>query len=155
MTAEPVTSIGVSGTREKMPIAQLHVVYYLLLAAVNDGATEFHHGACYGLDAFVHHHMSRQDVTIFVHPPTIKRLSAESELARTDRVVFLKAKSYADRNQDIVDGCEKLIAAPLYPEDDSRSARSGTWMTVRKARAAGRLVVIVKNDGEIGPKWKL
>jgi len=45
--------------------------------------------------------------------------------------------SYRDRNRRIVGHSDVLVAFPAWPEDDPRSARSGTWQTVRLARRAG------------------
>lgn len=42
--------------------------------------------------------------------------------------------SYAYRDQQIVNASDELAAFPRYPEADPRSARSGTWLTVRLAR---------------------
>src|SRR6185295_3683952 len=50
-----------------------------------------------------------------------------------------------DRNHDIVDETQMLIAAPKGPEEQ----RSGTWATVRYARKLGRRIVIVWPDGEV------
>src|SRR5213595_1189623 len=42
---------------------------------------------------------------------------------------------YRERNLEIVRRSQHLVAFPEYPELDSRSRRSGTWQTVRLARA--------------------
>jgi predicted Rossmann-fold nucleotide-binding protein len=48
--------------------------------------------------------------------------------------------SYRQRNLRIVEQVERLIAFPMYRAEDARSARSGTWMTIRLARKAGKKV---------------
>lgn len=50
--------------------------------------------------------------------------------------------SYRARNKKIVDICTELVAFPAYPESDPRSQRSGTWMTVRLARQAGKPIIM-------------
>jgi hypothetical protein len=142
-------SVGVSGTREEMPAEQQHTFFSLIIEAIRLGATEVHHGACVGADAFVHFHMQTQLVTTHVHPPSDTAFSAMSFLMRHNRRVDHDPKPYAARNQDIVDASDVLIAAPRYPEKDSRSKHSGTWMTVRKAADAGMLVLIAGAGGEV------
>jgi hypothetical protein len=44
--------------------------------------------------------------------------------------------TYADRNRAIVENSTLLVGFPLHGEGDSRSARSGTWQTIRMARTA-------------------
>ena len=47
--------------------------------------------------------------------------------------------TYADRNAEIVARSVMLFGFPAYPEDHSRSVRSGSWQTIRMARRAGKL----------------
>lgn len=144
-------SVGVTGTRDNMPPEQEHAVFDLLVKAVRAGATEFHHGACTGMDAFTHYVTSQFPVTTHVHPATgvDARYSAMDRLLRHVRRVDHEAKPTAERNQDIVDASGRLIAAPKLPESDPASKRSGTWQTIRKARAAGKPVTIVDADGNV------
>jgi hypothetical protein len=50
-----------------------------------------------------------------------------------------------DRNRDIVDETEELVALPKGPEE----LRSGTWSTVRYARKLGRQITIIWPDGTV------
>ncbi len=50
--------------------------------------------------------------------------------------------SYRDRNLAIVAASRSLIAFPEYPEEHRKSRRSGTWQTIRLARAAGIPVTV-------------
>lgn len=52
--------------------------------------------------------------------------------------------NYMDRNQRIVDISLDLTAFPL---DAVERQRSGTWSTVRRARKAGKTVVIIPLQG--------
>lgn len=47
--------------------------------------------------------------------------------------------TYADRNYQIVLRGTMLFGFPAYPEDDPRSARGGSWQTIRMSRRAGKL----------------
>jgi predicted Rossmann fold nucleotide-binding protein DprA/Smf involved in DNA uptake len=51
---------------------------------------------------------------------------------------------YRARNERIVELSDRLIAFPEHAEDDPRSRRSGTWMTVRIARKAGKPVQVIE-----------
>lgn len=51
--------------------------------------------------------------------------------------------TYRDRDQAMIDHGAALLAKPSHPEDDPRSRRSGTWLTVRLARAAGKPVCVL------------
>jgi hypothetical protein len=152
LTLDKVTSVGVSGTRENMTAEQQHAFFDLILQQLRNGATELHHGACTGADAFAHFHMiSQAGVITHVHPPADKKCSAENSLMRHSRRIDHEAKPYAERNDDIVRSIDVLVAAPQYPEKDPRSKRSGTWQTIRKAHAAGKPVFIADADGSQYP----
>lgn len=47
--------------------------------------------------------------------------------------------SYRDRNIYLVQLAREVFGFPAWPEDDNRSKRSGTWQTIRLARAAGKM----------------
>jgi hypothetical protein len=48
--------------------------------------------------------------------------------------------TYADRNSRLMKLGHEVTAFPAWPEDDPRSARSGTWQAVRMAKKAGKPV---------------
>ena len=50
-------------------------------------------------------------------------------------------RDYLDRNKDIVNNCDLLIAAP---KENTEVLRSGTWSTVRYAKQLGVTVVIIE-----------
>lgn len=50
---------------------------------------------------------------------------------------------YRARNERLVARSKRLVALPAHPEDDPRSKRSGTWMTVRIARQAVKPIVVL------------
>lgn len=90
--------------------------------------TELHHGCCTGWDAQAHFLAEMLSIKTVLHPPENGKLV---EVLSGD--VILPAKPYLDRNKDIVDAVDYLIAAPDGPERQ----RSGTWSTVRYAKKVG------------------
>jgi hypothetical protein len=103
----------------------------------NDRPTEFHHGDCVGADAEAHDIATQRCVRVVIHPPTEDRLRAFCDVTNGQ---VLKPRPYIDRNHDIVDSCDVLVAAP---RTDTELVRSGTWATIRYARKQGKLVSIL------------
>jgi hypothetical protein len=116
--------IGFTGTRDGMTAAQMETFQRFIVSCDDD--IVFHHGDCVGADYEAHKIFTclRPEAKVVVHPPTLSVLRAHC----TGQV--LPAKSFLDRNKDIVDACSMLIAAPKGPE----VMRSGTWSTIRYAR---------------------
>lgn len=54
--------------------------------------------------------------------------------------------SYADRNAAIVDTCDVLVGFPAHDEDHPGSRRSGSWQTIRLARAVGKMIFVFPLD---------
>lgn len=101
-----------------------------------------HHGDCVGADASFHDvcvHVG--GIGIYIHPPTNPRKRAWKSGAVTYPV-----KPYLDRNQDIVDASDLLIATP---GEFIEQLRSGTWATVRRARKRHIPILFVFPDGTI------
>ena len=114
-------------------------------------AYEFHHGDCIGADKEAHQIAQRLEVDVVIHPPEDTKFRAwctgiENEVRHT--AMILPSKPYLQRNQDIVDSCDLLIATPGEPLE---VLRSGTWSTVRKGRKKKSTeVIVVYPNGEIG-----
>lgn len=83
-----------------------------------------------------------RDIDTICHPP-----SNESKRAFTINNGTREPKPYLERNQDIVDEVELLIACPK--EQEGEKVRSGTRATVRMARRRGIPIVIIRPDGKI------
>src|SRR5687768_9121008 len=100
-----------------------------------NGNDEFHHGDCVGADAeaFV---IAEFLYWIHAHPSNVAGMHAN-----TESDVRHPIKLPLERNQDIVDACHVLIAAPRSLQEEQRS---GTWATVRMARRAGKPVIILE-----------
>lgn len=133
--------LGFTGTRQGMTQEQLFAFRELLQSL---STTELHHGDCVGADADAVDLVGAEldwDVHVVSHPP----------LDRSHRA-FMNAdehrpqRPYLDRNHDIVDETDVLVATPAgYGEEQ----RSGTWATVRYARKRGRCIYIIWPLGEV------
>lgn len=132
-----MTVVGFTGTRHGMAAQQQEAVRRL----VSHTYDEAHHGDCVGSDEMFHDIATDAGIRTVIHPPSLSGLRAWCE---GDEV--LAAKPYLDRNRDIVDACDLLVATPAEPEEQSRG---GTWYTIRYARTLGKPVVIVWPNGEI------
>lgn len=123
--------VGFTGTRHGMSEHQKEQV-----AAVLDslGAKELHHGDCLGADDEAARIAYDKGIRVVAHPPEIQRYRAYAPGHETH-----DAKPYLERNRDIVDISQVLIATPDRPE----VLRSGTWATVRYARMCGRKLFVI------------
>lgn len=135
--------IGFTGTREELTEPQLAALGAVFTAEQTGEVTEVHHGDCVGADAAFHDLATRSGARTVGHPCDIKGLRANCVC---DEV--LPVKKPLDRNRDIVDAVEVLIACPEGPERQ----RSGTWSTIRFALRVGKPVVIVWPDGRVERK---
>jgi hypothetical protein len=131
--------IGFTGTREGMtnPQAKSFVEW---LEPLN-GNFVLHHGDCVGADADAAFWTVELGGELVIHPPSDPRLRAF-----TDDGTVRPAKPYLDRNRDIVDACDRLIAAP---KETDWQDRGGTWYTIRYADKAGKPVTIIWPDGRV------
>ena len=135
-------TIGFTGTRKEITIAQHHAIHGLLTGIHSH---TFHHGDCIGADAEAHKIAYALGYDIVVHPPlsTIQRAwCGQGETG----VTILAPKPYLARNLDIVEDCDILIACSFT---DHELQRSGTWMTVRNARVKGKDVHIIFPNGTV------
>ena len=130
--------IGFTGARKGMTIAQQIFVEDLLVKYLPE---EVHHGDCVGADAQFDEISKNLKIRRVIHPPdkAIYRAFCRGE-------VILPEKPYLVRNHDIVNAVEVLLACPAGTQE---FRQSGTWATVRYARAHVPLpkVVIVFPDG--------
>lgn len=125
--------IGFTGTRYGMSTRQK-----LELRKKLAGATEFHHGDCVGADAEADEIARDLDVGVVIHPPEDPKQRA---FCRQPGDLILRPKPYLDRNKDIVNSVDLLIAAPRTMEEE---VRSGTWSTIRYARRINKQLVILR-----------
>lgn len=134
-----MTVYGFTGTRHGMSPRQFH----WLTDAFTAGAA-LHHGGCIGADAGAHAHALSTGSAVIVHPPINPRL----RMPYDDRATWLPAKEYLERDRDIVDAADLLLATP----DGPRRPGSGTWYTVDYAIEIGRSVLICYSDGTVDPR---
>ena len=128
---------GFTGSRRGMTGKQKQVVKDLL-----GGASEFHHGDCVGSDEQAHDIARNIGLSVVIHPP-----SDDSLRAWCDGDVILQPKNYLERNKNIVNSTDFLIATPS--EESGEQLRSGTWATIRYARKFKKKIFVVRPSGLI------
>lgn len=129
--------IGFTGTRAGMSFAQLRTVKRLLSEI---GTSETHSGDCIGADADFMECVDQMNGVYSVgHPPNKRALRAFCHYQFTQ-----PPRGYLERNRDIVDAAQLLIACP---DSHREIPRSGTWYTVRYARSKNKPIIIVFPDG--------
>lgn len=137
MTAK-VRAVGFTGTQQGLSPAQAEALADLLLKL---NPSEVHHGDCVGADARFHE-MVREllpDARVVMHPPT-----NPSKRAFTAADAERPPADYLDRNHNIADESDVLIACPKLQVEE---VRSGTWATVRYARKRHVPVYLILPDG--------
>lgn len=123
---------GFTGTRSGMTRRQCAALQLFLTEQVG---FEFHHGRCVGADFQAWAIVDRLQADTIAHPSDNEDLTAETRDYSTR-----PRKPPLERNHDIVDECDILIAAPKTLREE---LRSGTWATIRYARKTGVPVVIL------------
>lgn len=138
--------IGFTSSRHGLSHEQIAVLrnYLIFQACPSSGELLWcHHGDCVGGDATFHELVRalKPQARIMVHPPLIKKWQAHcvGDLWEAD-------KSYADRNHDIVESTQLLLACPLEMVETNYG---GTWMTIRYARRLRKPGYIILRDGTI------
>jgi hypothetical protein len=128
--------IGVSGHRNPLTRDEFYALE-AYLEEHRDGDHVLHHGDCVGVDARAHEIAREFGYSIVVHPPYSDTYRA---LCFGSRVEVRPRREYLDRNRDIANECDVLIA---IPSSKTEEVRSGTWATIRYARQAGKEVTIL------------
>jgi hypothetical protein len=129
--------VGFTGTQVGMTEYQEIALVHILR---REGALELHHGNCIGADEQACQIAWDMDIPPIAHPGDTPEKQSEIESFET-----LPVKPNLERNHDIVDVCELLVAAPKGPPQQ----RSGTWATIRYADKVGRKTLIITPNGEI------
>lgn len=130
--------VGFTGTQNGMTALQKVKVKYLL---IDLKATVLHHGDCVGADTDAHSIAKELNIKIHLHPPInpSKRSFCKADNSEQE-------KEYLERNHDIVDCSDVLIAIPKGFQEE---LRSGTWATIRYAKKTGKEVYIILPNGEL------
>ena len=140
--------IGFTGTQYGMTHKQYSAIVRLLnKLSKEDEVTEVHHGDCIGADADMHGLvlMNFENMVNHIHPPTDPK-KRDFSLGDEKRIVWYEEKEYIERNHDIVDATDILVATP---KDVHEELRSGTWATIRYARKMNKPIHIVYSDGSV------
>lgn len=133
--------LGFTGTRNGTT-AEQRATLRSLLTSLKIG--EVHHGACLGadtdfavlMDDLVHDH------TVHAHPSNLSGMTSTHALSLADAIH--DPMPPLERNRDIVNASDLLIACPQGKEEE---LRSGTWATIRYARRMGKQIIIIHPDG--------
>lgn len=137
-----VRSVSFTASRTLSPLAAEGVVTNVLTVHV-PAADRYVTGACVGGDAFIGRWLYDRypDAEHVVIVPADRSQVDEWWTGVSGRPVTVTemppGTTYADRNARLVAEGQAVFAFPAYPENDPRSKRSGTWMTVRMGRRAG------------------
>lgn len=135
-------SIGFTGTQKGLTPFQKQKLLSILMR-LRRFESLFRHGDCVGADAEANEIANRLDYKIILHPPLVRRKRAFCE---AKNLKTLPEKDYLDRNNDIANFCNLLIACP---KEFKEQLRSGTWSTVRRARKVCKKMIIIFPDGSI------
>lgn len=130
--------VGFTGTRHGMTDWQAEVLEHLLISG---GYKWLHHGDCVGADRGAHEIARHLGLLVKAHPPIATRLRA---FCTAD--ICAKPRPYLERDQNIVDETEALIATPKTAQPQ---LGSGTWATINMARSAGKQVTIILPSGAV------
>jgi hypothetical protein len=130
--------LGMTGSRDGISLKQKNKLIEFL---DNNTIKEAHHGDCLGADKEFHHECEKRTIKIIIHPPinNYQRAYCKSE-------TILQQKDYIERNHDIVDISDLLIA---FPSTDYEVLRSGTWATIRYAKKQNKKMHIIYPNGSI------
>lgn len=101
-------------------------------------AVSLHHGDCQGGDADAHEIGRKLHLFIVGHLP-----SNPSQRALCDFDEIRYPKPYLERNRNIVNESDYMIALPSSSQEE---LRSGTWATIRYARRGKKGLVIIPGD---------
>jgi hypothetical protein len=122
------TVVGFTGSRKGMKPNQIKACRLIL-----ERAAEAHHGDCVGADAEFHELCLELHVPVIIHPPDNDRHRAFCR----DALEVLPPKPYLERNMDIVDASEVLVAAPKERDRPVSLRGQGTWWTIGYANRRG------------------
>lgn len=139
-------NIGFTGTQEGLTWNQQVALVKTLDHFPSEGS-EFHHGKCIGGDEQAHPLAVGAGFRIVLHPPISGKKEAQCSISVELGDAVRPRKDYLDRNRDIVDETDLLIAGPK--EETGEALRSGTWSTVRYARNKKRRIIIIRPSGKI------
>jgi hypothetical protein len=135
-------AVGFTGSRLDRPEAGEHICE--VIETLGERCAAFVTAACVGMDERIgmaaaiqwpeHHHIiivpaDRSRVCAWWRSPMFRHLP------HLEVIEMPPHTKYAHRNQRVVSATKGLVGYPEYAENDTRSKRSGSWQTIRMARA--------------------
>jgi len=136
--------IGFTGTRHGMTNKQKEAFSSMFKTTLKK-IKEFHHGDCIGSDKEAHEIINNYNVKTIIHPPSYNKFRAN---CKGD--IILQPLPYLERNHNIVNKTDILVATPDIPE----KIHSGTWATIRYARKQHKNIYIIRINGKIDNEKK-
>ena len=135
-------NLGFTGTRSTVNVigTRLATLDHHFRYLVDSGYNALHHGDCIGMDALAHELGVLYEYLIYIHPPINNKYRAFKDRQKRDAWVS-PPKPYRQRNQEIVDASDYLIAVPEDP--NNINPRSGTSMTINMAKRKGIPVMVI------------
>lgn len=131
---------GVTGSRTEPTREQKKYLSKFLSDIFRTG--ELHHGACVGVDEYSVLVAYPLGYNIVAHPAKGTNYKSDAAIAHSNQVLL--SKPPLERNHDIVNACQGLIAVP---SGTNEILRSGTWATIRFAEEIGRKIIFIWPDG--------
>jgi hypothetical protein len=134
-------TLAISFTASRMGFGPPPPVVREALAAL-PRASRYVTGACTGGDAFLGrwllatHPGAEHVVVVPANRSQVDPWWLECPGAPVTLIEMPPGTTYRDRNVELVRRGGRLLGFPAWPEDDPRSARSGTWQAIRLARRA-------------------
>ncbi len=126
--------IGFTGTQRGMTDFQ-YLNVKLFIQKNSENISEAHHGDCVGADSEFHDIVQTYNLYTSIHPP----INPSKRAFRKGNIIFPE-KEYLDRNHDIVNSVDLMIATP---GEETEILRSGTWATIRYAKKNNKPIVII------------
>lgn len=148
-------NVGFTGTHRGMSDEQHRRVGHFLIEMLEAEGDQFHHGDCIGADAQAAKMADNLGFVLHSYPASVDKVYR----AEFQPVGFMclqavehEVKPPLERNRDIVDATDILLAAPAHMGEQRRS---GTWSTIRYAQSIGRRIVLVDRHGGFDSDFKL
>ena len=136
--------LGITATRTGLTEDQIDSFYALIRLGKPN---EVHDGDCFGGDTECHNIVRKEFPLCYMvgHPPTEERYRKFNKYDMS-----YMPKPYLERNDDIIDLVDEMIALPKEMKEPKTKRGGGTWATIRHARKKGRKLTIIYPDGTTG-----
>lgn len=138
--------VGFTGTRNGMTEQQVSVFKDAIRFIGVENVTEFHQGCCVGADeqaVLAMLDLGFPGDKIWAHLPENKSKIFKFHKG-LENIRIVQPKPYLERNKNIVERSDVLLAAP---ESGTEILRSGTWSTVRAGRVKKMPIKIILPSG--------